>query len=87
MGEIRDAVEVLIEDHCYMEVLLEQFDLEDDPAELRRLFMRIAGELAAHEAAEQDVVSARAAVARPGRQVVGPNVPRRLRRPLTEQRA
>jgi hemerythrin superfamily protein len=64
MDEIRDAVEVLIEDHRYIEVLLEQFDLQDDPAEMRRLFFRIAGELAAHEAAEQDVVfpPARAAV-------------------------
>lgn len=56
MEEISDAIDLLIDDHRYMEALLDQLDLEDDPAEVRRLFMRIAGELAAHEAAEHDVV-------------------------------
>ncbi len=64
MDEIPDAIELLIEDHRYMEILLDRLDLSDDPAEMRGLFMRIAGDLAAHESAEQDVVfpAARAAV-------------------------
>lgn len=64
MDEIPDAIDVLIDDHRFMEVLLDQLDVEDDPAEMRRLFARLAGELAAHESAENDVVfpAARAAV-------------------------
>lgn len=64
MDEISDAIDLLIEDHRYIEVLLERLDLSDDPAEMRGLFIRIAGDLAAHESAERDVVfpAARAAV-------------------------
>jgi Hemerythrin HHE cation binding domain len=51
-----DAVEVLLRDHRLIDGLAEQLDTVDDPAEIRRLYLRIVEELAAHEAAEQDVV-------------------------------
>jgi len=64
MAELSDAIDLLLDDHRYMEVLLDRLDRESDPEEMRTLFLRIAGELAAHEAAEHDVVfpAARAGV-------------------------
>jgi hemerythrin superfamily protein len=51
-----DAIELLLRDHRLIVELAEQLDTVDDPAELRRLYLRIVEELAAHEAAEQEVV-------------------------------
>jgi hemerythrin superfamily protein len=51
-----DAIELLVNDHRRIDRLAEQLDATDDPAEIRRLYVRIAQELAAHEAAEQQVV-------------------------------
>jgi hemerythrin superfamily protein len=51
-----DAIELLLNDHRRIDGLAEQLDATDDPAEIRRLFLRIVEELAAHEAAEQQVI-------------------------------
>ncbi len=51
-----DAIELLLRDHRLIDGLAEQLDTVDDPAEIRRLYLRIVDELAAHEAAEQQVV-------------------------------
>ena len=51
-----DAIELLLRDHESIEGLVEQLDAADDPAETRRLFLRIVEQLAAHEAVEQQVV-------------------------------
>jgi hemerythrin superfamily protein len=51
-----DAIELLLRDHRSIDRLLEQLDAVVDPAVTRRLFLRIANELAAHEAAEQEVI-------------------------------
>jgi hemerythrin superfamily protein len=51
-----DAIELLLEDHRIIDGLAEQLEAVNDPAEIRDLFLRIAQELAAHEAAEQEVV-------------------------------
>jgi hemerythrin superfamily protein len=51
-----DAIEILLNDHRRIDALAEQLDATDDPAEIRRIFLRIVEELAAHEAAEQQVV-------------------------------
>jgi len=61
---MEDVIAVLVGDHRLITGLLEQLDEEDRPAEMRALFLRIASELAAHEAAEDDVVfpAVRAAV-------------------------
>ena len=56
MGEAQDVIDVLREDHRLLRELLIRLDREDRPAEMRRLFFRIAGELAAHEAAEDQIV-------------------------------
>jgi hemerythrin superfamily protein len=56
MSEQIDAIEILLRDHRLIDGLAEQLDTVDDPAEIRRLYLRIAEELAAHEAAEQEVV-------------------------------
>lgn len=59
-----DVIDLLIRDHRSLEELLDRLDAEDRPDELRALFLRIAGDLAAHEAAENNVVfpAARAAI-------------------------
>jgi hypothetical protein len=49
MAELSDAIDLLLDDHRYMEVLMDRLDQESDPEEMRTLFLRIAGELAAHE--------------------------------------
>ena len=51
-----DAIELLLRDHRLIDGLAEQLDATDDPAEIRHLYLRIVEELAAHEAAEQEVV-------------------------------
>jgi hemerythrin superfamily protein len=51
-----DAIELLLRDHRLIDELAEQLDATDDPAEIERLYRRIAGELIAHEAAEHEVV-------------------------------
>ena len=51
-----DVIELLERDHRLIDDLAEQLDASDDPAEIRRLYMRIVEELSAHEAAEQQVV-------------------------------
>ena len=51
-----DGIELLLHDHRKIDGLAGQLDATDDPAEIRRLFLRIVEELAAHEAAEQQVV-------------------------------
>jgi hypothetical protein len=50
-----DGIELLLRDHRVIDGLADQLDAADDPAEIRRLFLRIVEELAAHEAAEQEV--------------------------------
>jgi hemerythrin superfamily protein len=56
MAEAPDVVDLLIEDHRRLEGLLERLDRAQDPTELRSIYLRIVGELAAHEACEQQVV-------------------------------
>jgi hypothetical protein len=56
MTEQIDAIELLLRDHRFIDGLAEQLDTVDDPAEIRRLYLCIVEELAAHEAAEQEVV-------------------------------
>ena len=51
-----DVIELLERDHQLINELVELLDAEDDPAEIRRLYLRIVGELSAHEAMEQQVV-------------------------------
>jgi hemerythrin superfamily protein len=51
-----DAIDLLLRDHRLIDGLAEQLDTVDDPTEIRRLYLRIVEELAAHEAAEQEVV-------------------------------
>jgi hypothetical protein len=51
-----DVIDLLISDHGLIAGLAEQLEAADDPTEIRRLFLRIVEELAAHEAAEQEVV-------------------------------
>jgi hemerythrin superfamily protein len=56
MREQIDAIELLLRDHRLIDDLAEQLDTVDDPTAIRHLYMRIVEELAAHEAAEQEVV-------------------------------
>jgi len=51
-----DVVDLLTEDHRRLEGLLEHLDATQDPTELRSIYLQIVGELAAHEACEQQVV-------------------------------
>jgi hemerythrin superfamily protein len=62
-NQVRDVVDVLIEDHRLLEDLLSRLDAEDRPTQMRLLFLRIADALAAHEAAEHSVVFPAAASA------------------------
>lgn len=54
--ETDDAIDLLTRDHRMLERLLEQLDSENARARLWELFARISLELAAHEAAEQQIV-------------------------------
>jgi iron-sulfur cluster repair protein YtfE (RIC family) len=56
MTQQTDVIELLERDHRLINELVELLDAEDDPAEIRRLFLRIVGELSAHEAVEQQVL-------------------------------
>jgi hemerythrin superfamily protein len=56
MSDANNVIDLLLRDHRSIEGLVEQLDAADDPAEIRRLFLRIVEQLAAHEAAEQEVV-------------------------------
>jgi hemerythrin superfamily protein len=56
MAERRDVIEVLTEDHRVITRLAEQLEEADKPAEVRDLFLHMVEKLAAHEAAEQQVL-------------------------------
>ena len=56
MAEGHDVVDLLTEDHRRLEGLLQRLDREQDPTELRSIYLELVGELAAHEACEQEVV-------------------------------
>jgi hemerythrin superfamily protein len=51
-----DVIELLEGDHRLINELVEQLDTAVDPAEIRRLYLRIVEDLSAHEAVEQQVV-------------------------------
>src|SRR5207302_5708659 len=53
MAEPFDVIEALVRDHRLLNELLERLDDDDQSAEMHALFLRIAEELAAHEAAER----------------------------------
>ena len=71
MADPFDVIELLAGDHRLINEMLDRLDSEDRPAEMRALFLRIAGELAAHEAAEDSIVfpAARAALPLDDREV------------------
>jgi hemerythrin superfamily protein len=56
MGTVIDVIDLLERDHRRIEVLIDVLERADDPAVVRRAFLDIVEELAAHEAAEQEVV-------------------------------
>jgi iron-sulfur cluster repair protein YtfE (RIC family) len=56
MTQPTDVIALLEHDHRLINELVELLDGEDDPSEIRRLFLRIVGELSAHEAVEQQVL-------------------------------
>ena len=51
-----DAIELLLADHRTIGDYVERLEASDDPVEIGDLFVRIVDELAAHEAAEREVV-------------------------------
>lgn len=51
-----DVIDLLEADHRLILQLVMQLEAADDPAEIRSLFLRVGQELAAHEAAEQQVL-------------------------------
>ena len=56
MNNAIDVIDLLQRDHRMIDGLIEELERTDDPAEIRRIFFSIVEELAAHEAAEQEVV-------------------------------
>jgi hemerythrin HHE cation binding domain-containing protein len=56
MAEVNDVVDLLVEDHRRLDGILERLDRGQDPTELRSLYLQVVGELASHEACEQQVV-------------------------------
>lgn len=56
MYEAVDVIELLIWEHKVLCDILEQLDAEDRPAETEAVFYRLVTALAAHEAAEEDIV-------------------------------
>jgi hemerythrin superfamily protein len=56
MAEPCDVIELLTRDHAAINQLAEQLDASESPAEIRELFLRVVERLAAHEAAEQEVL-------------------------------
>jgi hemerythrin superfamily protein len=63
MTEAADVIDVLLADHRVIGKLLDELEAAERPEDIRRLYLRIATELAAHEAAEQEVVFPALAVA------------------------
>jgi hypothetical protein len=59
MSDHPDVIDLLTEDHRRMAGLLDQPDAVDDPAELRSLYLRIVGDLSAHEASTHPLTEAR----------------------------
>ena len=53
----QDLIAVLLEDHWYLERLLERLDVERDPAHLRRLAGDLHDAFIRHEAVEVEVVA------------------------------
>ncbi len=51
-----DVIDLLERDHRRIDALAEDLENADDPTDVRRLFLTIVEELAAHEAAEQKVL-------------------------------
>ncbi len=51
-----DVIDLLERDHRRIDALAEELENADDPTDVRRLFLTIVEELAAHEAAEQKVL-------------------------------
>jgi Hemerythrin HHE cation binding domain len=51
-----DIVDVLRHDHDLIRMLATDLEMTTDPIEARDLFLRLVGELAAHESAEEQVV-------------------------------
>lgn len=56
MTEKLDVIDLLLEDHRTVRVLIAELDAADDPDERRRLYLRIAELHCGHEAAEEHVV-------------------------------
>jgi len=56
MPDQSDAIELLLLDHRTIEALVERLDSTVDPVETRSLYLQIVEQLAAHEAAEQQVI-------------------------------
>jgi hemerythrin superfamily protein len=56
MDNVIDVIDLLERDHRTIDALMEELACLDDPAAIRRVFFSIVEELAAHEAAEQEVV-------------------------------
>ena len=56
MNDDLDVIELLERDHREIGRLAAQLEAAEDPAEIRALFLRFGQELAAHEAAEQEVL-------------------------------
>ena len=56
MTETRDVIQLLTEDHRAIIDLAERLDAALDPAVVRELFLHVVERLAAHEAAEQQVL-------------------------------
>jgi hemerythrin superfamily protein len=56
MDNVVDVIVLLESDHRRIDTLMEELACLDDPAAIRRVFFSIVEELAAHEAAEQEVV-------------------------------
>jgi hemerythrin superfamily protein len=56
MDNVIDVIDLLERDHRKIDALIEELACVDDPAAVRRVFFSIVEELAAHEAAEQEVV-------------------------------
>ena len=56
MDEPCDVIELLTRDHAVINQLAEQLDASESPSETRELFLRVVERLAAHEAAEQEVL-------------------------------
>ena len=56
MTDAVDVVDLLTADHRAIGGLLDELDAAERPEDILRLYLRIAADLSAHEAAEQEVV-------------------------------